>query len=187
MEAVTGVAVPLLTFVLGVVVTLIVNKYEQRRAIRRQQAEEVSKLINDWYNQLHDISVNMRRGLSENERTNLIHFYVHNRLVLPKVLFSLEVLKKHKDCNVLVNEVERFLEMVTTYRGRDRALYQCVFCHSLDMKTVRNERKLLSESDASSVYLEKIAEAPRLALDDLLTELDVQLQKVTREAAKLTV
>lgn len=116
MEILTKIALPLCTFLLGIVFTLVLKRYEQRKALIRKHAEESSLLLKDWYNQLHNLETALRSQPNKRENESNILSYVQERSVLPGVLFSLEVLKSYKESEPLVKNIEKFLELVTTYR-----------------------------------------------------------------------
>jgi hypothetical protein len=107
---------PLLTFALGVIATLVVKRVERQHDWIRDQLRAVLALTNDWYNQLIDLRTkSLDPGINSEAMQQCVFAYVHNRIVLPKLLLSLDVLRKSRKHKEIVRLTETFLELVTSY------------------------------------------------------------------------
>lgn len=106
---------PLLTFVLGVAATLWMKNVEKRRDFIREQVRAVWSLANDWYNQLIDLRAKgLDPSITDEEMQRAVFVYVHNRIILPKLLLSLELLRRSGKSPEMVGLCEEFLQLVTT-------------------------------------------------------------------------
>jgi hypothetical protein len=162
-EIVVKVAVPAGTFFLGVLSTWLFKRQEEKKTLLRHHAQEVSRLTNEWYNQLHEIRAQASMGLTRQELRHKIDSYVSNRLILPKVLLSLEVLRGYSQAALLVREVEEFLKIITEYR-----------------QTNHHERY------ASCIFIGLVQDPLRGEwghLEDLLQQLDRRLQAISAISA----
>ena len=104
---------PIITFFLGCIFTLLLKKRESKREIINRNINEICDCVNEWYNQIHTILVEMQFNDDPNLINKKIYGYNSNRLILPKLLRNLEILKKYGECVGLVKEVEEFLALVT--------------------------------------------------------------------------
>ena len=74
-------------------------------------------------------------GTKKQELHHKMDFYIDNRLVLPRVLLSLGVLKEYEEASALVREVEGFLGLVTKYQRN----YACVFCYEPESTSAQSQ------------------------------------------------
>lgn len=170
METVAKIIVPICTFLLGIVFTILFKRHEQRKTVIRQHTGETVKQINEWYNQLHSLNGDLRGLVTKDEAEARIYLYVSNRLILPKLLLSLGVLRKHRASERLVKNAEDFLMLVTTYRPDEpNELVECLFLERCALLTIMGDRK----------------EAQAENLERLLPQLDAKLQRINQQAAKL--
>jgi uncharacterized membrane protein len=109
--------VPLLTFILGVVITLVTKRREKRRTDIKERVTSTAKLVNDWYNQIHQLALNIRTATSATESQRAIYFYVRNRIVLPELKLHLDFLRERNGAVAFVAAVDGFLGLVTTSRA----------------------------------------------------------------------
>lgn len=181
MEIIIGVAIPLITFFLGIGFTLFYTRYQERRSMLRQHVEETVRLVNDWYNQLHTLSMESRRK-PLNSFTNDVDDYLSNRIVLPKLMYNVAILKEFGEAPGLVMETEAFLRLLTSYQD----------CNSLSAPNLRifdTPRGLVSWDRGKRVLVENVI-CTDMSLNNeqqimrTLEEIDRQLQKVTIEGAK---
>ena len=114
-DAITRVIIPVSTFVFGIIFTLVLKYYDQKRASFRSKVEEIVELTKSWYNQLHALYVKIEGGASDEVIKTLISDYVNNREIPPNLLLNIEILKKHQRSNRLVTEAKAFLKAVTTF------------------------------------------------------------------------
>lgn len=156
--------IPIGTFLLGVFSTWLFKRAEDRRFLVRRHAEEITRLANEWYNQLHEIRYFSNTGDKNRELRQKIDAYIHNRLILPQVLLSLGVLKDFPEASALVREAEGFLSLVTAYREGEKPNLSCVFCY--DPAAVRSTEQ-------------------GSRLEELLADLDRRLQMISRLSAAL--
>ncbi len=105
---------PFLTFTLGVISTIIFKRLDKKKEYLGKSLDEVRDLVNAWYNQLHEIYVDLKISPTIEKPSKFI-FYINNRLILPKLLHHLEVLRKYKKANKVVFSTEEFLSLVTNY------------------------------------------------------------------------
>jgi hypothetical protein len=123
MDVLTKIVIPLCTFFLGIVITILLKKYEQKKAVIRRHAEETAALLKDWYNQLHTLQVASRTDSSKMSYRRLVNSYVQERSILPKVLLNLTVLKSYKESRQVVKDIEDFLALLTTFDVDTRSKY----------------------------------------------------------------
>jgi len=113
-DSLGNIVVPLITFALGVVVTLATQRVERRRSELRDHLSGAVKLVNDWYNQIHELSVGaMFRGNGADTK-RAVYAYVHNRLILPSLMLHLEFIRERRAHSELTSAIEDFLALVTT-------------------------------------------------------------------------
>ena len=183
MDILNQIIIPLGTFILGILFTLLLEKFKRRRSIVSKYVPETAKLINDWYNQLYEIGVEMKNGKSSEQISNLRHlvsFYEQNRLILPKLILNLEILKKHKSCSALVDDVETFLAKVTNNPDNIKVVVAAPERKDdwgVELYGVRSWEYFACTGIPSFVKIPN-----RNHFDTFLRELDHILQKINRDA-----
>jgi hypothetical protein len=115
METLTKIIIPIATFILGVLITLLLKRYELKRASFRQHVEKSSKLAMDWYNQLHNLTLKLKEGTKKDDLTVALFSYQQSREFLPQLQLCITALRKHTSGRPLVEELEQFRKMVTDY------------------------------------------------------------------------
>lgn len=105
---------PFLTFLLGVVSAILFKRFDKKREQLIKSLDEVRDLVNAWYNQLHEIHYELKVAPTNSIPQKYL-FYINNRLVLPKLLHHLEILRRYKKAHKVVKYVEIFLSLVTDY------------------------------------------------------------------------
>ena len=110
----TRIAIPLLTFALGIVATFAMQRVWRKRTLVAQSAKALAELTADWYNQLDTLEKEVRNAKG-GDAPVLVDAYLRNRLILPKILYHLSILRERNICPELVSDVERFLSQVTSY------------------------------------------------------------------------
>ena len=112
--------VPLLTFVLGVIATIWSKKTDLRKEMAREHAKNIVSLATDWYNQLIDLqaeSMDQADGMDPDVVKTVMKrhafTYVNSRVVLPRMILSLELVKNSGQFSELVETAEQFLDTVT--------------------------------------------------------------------------
>lgn len=195
MDLISRVIIPVSTFIIGILVTLGFQRYERKRTVLRQHAQEVLNLINAWYNQLHEIRVELRKYPSISEVEDHIYSYVYSRVILPKLLLSLEVLKAHQEANTLVKEVEFFLHDVTDYRSEIgwhatacRPLHELArfnFTRYVMPEYKEATWRLALENIENMKHESNYKEYILLGLGDFLKRVDQRQQRISREVAEI--
>ena len=110
------IGMPLLTFTLGVLTTLWSKKVEKKNEFLRENIKAIVTLTNDWYNQLLDLRAkSLDPGIKTEEFQRAVFVYVHNRIILPKLLLSMEIVRKSGKYVDLLESTESFMTLVTTY------------------------------------------------------------------------
>ena len=181
-ELISQIVLPVGTFVLGVLVTVTLQWYERRNNVLREHVGEVATLTNAWYNQLYEIRVAAHRTQDKGEVERLLDFYLQNRLVLPKLIMSLGVLKRSGAAEDLVAEVELFLTAVTDYQADH--LNQDVFrCLPIDCMEPTVRRTALLDGTLSGSNLTRLGLVSEL--DALLLRLDQHQQVISNKASEL--
>ena len=172
-DTITRVIVPLMTFAVGVLVTLITKRVEKRRADLKEHVTAIAKLVNDWYNQVHELGSHVTTRTDKSEINRAIYFYVRNRLVLPELLLHLDFLRNRNAEPELLQAVDEFLDVVTitqkitdTPKGIGRSV-----------GTGRECRDLLTNRSGKGVSSEEVKV--------VLALLDTKLQAVTRISANI--
>jgi hypothetical protein len=150
--------IPVATFVLGSVLTIALKQYELRREVRQGSVKEVVRLTKDWYTQIQQLAVSALSTWTDTPFERSVYDYISNRLLLPDVLLHVEILKKQPQCAPLVSEVEGFLKELTNYDSGAGGR-DMTRCDQLFQSGFRP--------------------------DEFLARLDVRLQRVVREAARL--
>jgi hypothetical protein len=107
--------IPILTFVLGAMLTLFLRRHDKRAAVISAHAKELSDAANEWYNQLHELVM-----APEDEFYERSEKYVTNRLVLPRFLRSLAALRGYSQAEPIAKEAERILLLLTNCRSQQR-------------------------------------------------------------------
>lgn len=114
MDVLTKIVIPLCTFLLGIGITILLKRYEQKKAVIRKHAEETTTLLKDWYNQIHALQVASQADSSKMSYRRLVNSYVQERSILPRVLLKLTVLESYKESRQMAEDVKDFLALVTT-------------------------------------------------------------------------
>lgn len=166
-DDVLKVLVPVLTFVLGSAVTIAVRTAEQHRDVLRTAAREAAKLTKDWYVQIHTLSLSRAPGRFDAAISTGVYDYIHNRLILPDFMLHLEVLRTKRRAASLVEALDEFLNDVTQARPTPLARY--------DQSALECKRLLVGLDEPEEADVAGVA----------LRSLDLHVQRVTREAAKL--
>jgi hypothetical protein len=106
---------PLATFAMGVVTSYAIQRYWRKRDLLQKQVDAIVQLTGDWYNQL----VQLRLSSNEGKRINgeAIDKYVRERLILPKLLYSIAVLRERRAYMDLREAADEFLHAVTITRA----------------------------------------------------------------------
>ena len=164
MDDLLKILVPILTFVLGSIVTIAIKAAEQQRDVLRSAAREAAKLTKDWYVQIHTLTVAQAPSRFEGAVSTAVYDYVHNRLILPDFLMHLEVLRTKRRAAALVAALQDFLAEVT----------------QVVPPPVANGSVLLLQCVEPSVYPRNDGRE-----GTSLGALDLHVQRVAREAAKL--
>ena len=189
-DVVTRVVIPVSTFALGAASSWGLQLFLRRRDTVRTNAQLVASLATDWYNQLSELLKQLSGSDDDGKKIEAVESYLRNRLVFPKLQFSVNVLKQAAgvDHQELVFAAERFLMMVTA-RDRNNAAAYCTIS-GLDG---RFESPIEGFSSVATIVRRGIKtwsreDSPEFAkalLEQLLPRLDTQLQLIVKEAAKL--
>jgi hypothetical protein len=113
----TRAVIPVVTFVLGAVVTFLVQRYWRKRDAVAESAKALAELTADWYNQLDTLRKDVNQAGDTIKATQLVDAYVHSRLILPRALYHIAVLRERNAHAQLVSCVEAFLSSVTSYNN----------------------------------------------------------------------
>jgi len=169
------VVIPITTFVLGSALTLGFKKYDQRKATFRQHVELASSLTIDWYTQLLELNVQLKeiRDKKSKKAAMLVYAYVHNRLILPKLLLSLEILENHKRAAVLRAEVMNFLHHTTDYDEQ------------MKRSSEEGEEECRAYGGGGTKCADLLTGKKQDEIDSILSELDDIAQRARKEAARL--
>lgn len=143
---------PLATFILGVLFTMIWDKNKKNSEKYQSCANRLSELTNDWYNQLYNL--NSEKKFNSKNFEKELFLYSQNRIVLPEYLKIITNLKKKKKYSKLVDKAESFLELITDYDRNDHMVPQCVFCHEAPFQDKMSKENTLSDLD---ILLQDIA------------------------------
>lgn len=127
------VSIPIITFFIGSIFTLLMKNRESKRETINQNTNEVCDLVNVWYNQIHTILVDLKYGKNISVLDKEIYTYNHNRLVLPKLIRNIEILKQYKGTNDFVEQVELFLKLVTNIGSRSSENEPIFLCHFIKL------------------------------------------------------
>jgi hypothetical protein len=156
------IVIPLVTFILGSLFTLLLKTSTQRRETVRNATADLVRLTKEWYNQIHQILLQRRLSPEDEASAQVLFNYTHNRLILPDLILQLEILRSQAPKSDLIPEVEKFLEAVTNYKeAKNRK--ECLYC---PVGWVRSKDSTDNESEF------------------FLLELDKSLQTIVSKAAR---
>jgi hypothetical protein len=157
------IVIPIATFILGSVLTWSLKSLEQRRTVVRESVASLRRLVNEWYNQLHEL-FGHESGLYNEALFEAFTRYLNNRIVLPELLMHLEVIRQRDKCTKLVEQVENFLEIVTNYS-----------------KNSNQSSSVSAGTKCSALFSPEVTRSPSSILD----ELDPVVQKIAIESGVL--
>ena len=165
------ISIPIITFFLGSIFTLFMKNRESKRETINQNTNEICDLVNVWYNQIHAIFVDLKYGKNISELDKEIYTYNHNRLVLPKLIRNIEILKQYKGTNNFVEHVELFLELVTNIGSRSSE-NEAIFCEPFykTFYTAIFNNDLMNNSKKEQIkedYLPSISDTLKMSKLDL--------------------
>lgn len=162
------VILPMITFVLGGVLTIAIKAIEQRRDVVRSAVKEAVRLTKDWYVQIHTLALTPNdRNSASGAINTAVYDYVHNRLILPDFLLNLEILRSKREATGIVDALNAFLNEVTEVKPR---------------ATVPDP----DDNPLSCKRLfEDLSMPEPLIAQGVLERLDQHVQRVTKESAKL--
>ena len=181
--------IPIVTFILGAGLTLLLKRYDKQNASLAIYAKEVSDCANEWYNQLYDIEQAVRTHSSKEEIARKLEFYSQNRLILPKFIRALAVLKRHPQARSLVLAAAEMLKILTKeHYAENRLVCESKFRHSgfVDLMPAQIDclpvgATLISPYDADEHAV--IEHGKSLAA--LVPLLDSHVQKINLEAGRV--
>jgi hypothetical protein len=163
-----NIFIPVITFFLGIIITTLIEKDKRKNEKLDQYINETSELVNDWYNQLYQLNYDNKKRLDSIEIKRAMFFYSQNRLILPRILKNIEIIKNSGRCQTLALRVEGFLCLVTNYKAKnDNVAIKCT-----DFFLPTNE-------------LMSLRHAEQQKLDNILLSLDTLNQKISIEAGNL--
>jgi hypothetical protein len=167
---------PLLTFALGVFVTAWAKKRELQNELLREHVLNLVALASEWYKQVLELrGKSLFPDASGDQFTPAFYMYKNNRLVLPKMLFSLEMLKNSGRYPELVKTVQEFLDVVTVPQGNS------VIDADFGIAQEPTAFTTLSQNCDISAFQRPVWEAAG-ALDGVLQTLDRLTQQMARLA-----
>jgi hypothetical protein len=183
--------IPLLTFFLGAGLTLLLKRKDAETAAISNYVREISDCANEWYNQLHELYIAARAGKKISSVIARFDFYGQNRIVLPKYLRALEVLRKHKKAASVVSEAEKILEILTTTYLEENGTIQKM-CKAVGAAFKKDE-------GAEFVFMPGLGPGPEffevekakqasdygIRLEEVIPTLDIHIQAINIEAGKL--
>lgn len=178
--------IPLATFLLGVGFTFFIKKKERDESTVSDASKELANLSTEWYRQLHDILVTVRYEEAKNAE-KAIYFYTKNRIVLPKFIRSIEILRKHNKASVLVDYSEELLDILTDFQSKsneikslERINQTCYSVRYLDER-IDCARLLPETALINRIYGSKAM----IKYEETLNHIDQLIQNINREAGKL--
>lgn len=191
MQASISYLMPLLTFFLGAALTLVLKRSDNERSTVNIYAKELSDAANEWYNQIHELYIAAGSGKKISSIITKCGFYGRNRIVLPKYLRALEVLKQHKRAAEMVVEAEKILGILTTVyiTQNNRETKMCRF-----LKAGYREGEgvefifmpaLGPEADFFNMDSGRNVSEYGVRLEDVMPALDMHIQTINIEAGRL--
>jgi hypothetical protein len=185
--------VPVVTFVLGGIATHLYQQYTRRKDAIRLHAQTTADMAAEWYNQLSALYQQLCSGADYETKALGVQSYLLSRSALPKMLFSISVLKERggSELSRLIEAAEEFLAMVTVPDYSRRSAWCAIGVGTqLGGWTGRTYgpqfRSLFREFNYRMMdsIPEHEPEMARRTLEAFLPDLDMQLQIIVREAAK---
>ena len=182
-------AVPVITFALGVIFTVVFYRYQRRSELSRKASEDMVKLSAEWYTQLHEILVSAHDA-DKSKAQSLATAYSQNRLILPNYLKNIEILRRDKRAAELVGLGEVFLSQLT-YHDTNHDKTYCLCFHAAISALpkayieVVNE-SIISASGYKSPFHDLPGGPPKLVelTPNYLNTLDRTVQKISKHAGK---
>lgn len=122
-------ALPVITFVLGILVTLYIKRWDYKRESLKRHVDEICSLSEEWYNRLVELSTLVHIEDDQQKLYENLSKYSNGSLFYAKYRQSLKVLKRYKRCRELVSEAEEFITLLTepisTNKTFDLSRYAC--------------------------------------------------------------
>ncbi|MDJ1501835.1 hypothetical protein [Xanthocytophaga agilis] len=120
----------LVSFILGSLFSIWLNKRDYKRNRITTSVNEVILLLNNWYNQLHEIYIDITtNGIPPAYSKNL--FYLNNRYILPSLIKNLEIIRTQRSKQEIVRLTEEFLKIVTDYNQTFEHVTNEIFTKSI--------------------------------------------------------
>ena len=192
--AFSSLAIPLATFVLGVLSSYVAQKYWRRRDLLRRHVEAIVVLTADWYDQLLRLHTAELAGKLNREQ---VEEYVRGRLILPKLLYSIGVLHERNAYPELRDAARDFLEQVTftkpisqQYSAADWFDHRNCVALCIDHYAATVWSKLGTKDEMrltlpqSEVLPVKFSKSRDQSLGRMLSQLDEIQQRITRLATR---
>jgi len=113
---------PVLTFLLGAILTLYLNRRSYGRDLLKDNARELCELTEAWYNEVVAILGDLRKHFdkffdySNKER---LYAYYNGSLFVSKYRRALETLRHFRSCETLVEFGDEFLDLLAEPRDAD--------------------------------------------------------------------
>jgi len=152
---------PIGTFILGSLFTLLIKAIEQRRNALQAAARDTVRLTKDWYTQVYGLlspAKVMTKGVAATRSDDSVYEYVHNRILLPELILCVEVLKRHRKADRLVQATQQFLDMVTMYEeAKTGENLSCRYCWSRNALLKRNGGTAEAVLHKLDGYVQRIA------------------------------
>ena len=167
--------VPIISFLLGAGFTLFLKRREKKDLLVARASEQLAELATDWYSQLYDILSASRKG-DHVTADQLLATYGQNRIVLPKYIRTMEILRKYPETRKLAKLGEEFLSGLTRPAQTDSSIY----CKNLSATFLTSDSLFL---DNNSPTIEKRKSLVKFG--DYLQRLDGIVQEINRESGKL--
>jgi hypothetical protein len=101
--------IPLATFLLGVVVTLILKSHDRRREVIRDNVEALCGLSEDWYNRIQTLGRMVVVAADKKAVEEALLTYLHGSLYLSRFRRSIAILERNKACEAFLDEARAFL------------------------------------------------------------------------------
>jgi hypothetical protein len=157
--------IPIATFIFGAALTLFLKRHDRRSAIVGTYARELSECANEWYGQIYELYVADQQGHKKDFKDKAA-YYVRSRLVLPKYLRALEVLRKYPEAGTVVMIGERILADLTTTTQVEEDGVSGLLCEG-------------------AAFTQAARRRPNAKLDELVACLDRDVQAMNVAAGKL--
>ena len=187
LDTIGKVLIPALTFFLGLGVAIWTKALDKRRSDIKEHVTAVVRLVNAWYNQLHQLSVETAIDRTSLEVRKSILAYVNSRLILPELLLHVEFLRERSLEPALLKAVDEFFALVTLDRSpayNDGPAHNERLVDAEEVKRSTEMRRTISLACVLGSVDGLLGDPVSVELSERVEKVDIKIQEIARLAAQ---